>query len=316
MSFDINCFSGKISHIIASIITICFFGLFLKSMTLFFRRSIVIPIFLLMIYLSLPFFLTSSVNISAFFLVSIFSIIVPSYIIGSIPCGFIVTRCVAKFDIRNIGSGNTGATNVTRALGIKYGILTFILDVAKAFLIVFLATVNPLFGGGYAGRDAAILCVTIFGVLGHIFPTWLRFKGGKGVAVAVAFFYIFDWRLGLIFSVIWIIVFVVWRYVSLASILSTLSAMILTFFFKSYALLDYIMDMHVATINYATSFNYIDTRNEMILNYISSISGNLYPNMNHHLVSISILIIGCIVIAKHYTNIVRLINGIELSFGK
>ncbi len=154
-----------------------------------------------------------------------------SYIIGSIPFGFIISRLVKNIDIRDFGSGNIGATNVFRSVGKGWGVLVFILDLLKGFIpIIFLKAYLPG-ASGYFFVLSAILVVC-----GHNWTIFMRFKGGKGVAaslgVLIGLSFVFQ-NLGfiLILSIIfWISVFLTFRYVSLASILAGSLFFILTLF--------------------------------------------------------------------------------------
>jgi acyl phosphate:glycerol-3-phosphate acyltransferase len=141
-----------------------------------------------------------------------------SYLLGSIPAGYLAGR-MAGFDIRKAGSGNIGATNVIRTLGRRYGYPVFVVDFAKGALAVcvsiFLARqVEPKpTSTEIYGIVAAICCV-----LGHVFPVWLGFKGGKGVATSAGALFGLMPLAAAIGAVVWVIIFEVTRYVSLASV--------------------------------------------------------------------------------------------------
>ena len=136
-----------------------------------------------------------------------------SYILGSIPFGLVLTKIFLKKDIREIGSGNIGATNVLRAGKKTLGIATLLLDGLKAYTSV-LITLNLSSDYVYL---SALLCF-----LGHIFPIWLKFNGGKGIAVYLGVLFAFSIYLGFIFIVSWIIVLYLSKYSSLSSLISTL----------------------------------------------------------------------------------------------
>ncbi|MCK4917151.1 MAG: glycerol-3-phosphate 1-O-acyltransferase PlsY [Candidatus Omnitrophica bacterium] len=154
-----------------------------------------------------------------------------SYIIGSIPFGFIISLLVKNIDIRNFGSGNIGATNVFRSVGKGWGTLVFILDLLKGIIPVFLMKVYLPGSTEYLFILAAILVVC-----GHNWTVFLRFKGGKGVATSlgalIGLSFVFQ-NLGLILVLSitsWIAVFVIYRYVSLASLFAGSLFFILTLF--------------------------------------------------------------------------------------
>ena len=135
-----------------------------------------------------------------------------SYLIGSIPFGLILTKLILNKDIRNIGSGNIGATNVLRAGNKLVGYTTLILDIAKAIIpIIYIKYNNPDY------IFVASLCV----FLGHVFPFWLKFKGGKGVATYLGILFSLNIIYGLIFITIWFATFVISKYSSLSSILAS-----------------------------------------------------------------------------------------------
>ncbi len=134
------------------------------------------------------------------------------YLLGSIPFGYLLVRATGGGDIRFIGSGNIGATNVARASGWPVGVATLLLDAAKGFLAVWL---TAHFTGGnirfmmYAGLAA---------ILGHVFPVWLKFEGGKGVATGLGVFLALCWPALVVAVALFLLVALFWRYVSLASI--------------------------------------------------------------------------------------------------
>lgn len=145
-------------------------------------------------------------------------ILILAYLLGSIPFGYLIVRAKEGADVRETGSGGTGATNVTRKAGKFAGIITLLLDAAKGAAAVLLARwlLTPDFGVNYFAAAAAILAL-----LGHIFPVWLGFRGGKGVATGVGIFLCLA-PLALVCSaLIFILIVAATRYVSLGSIVST-----------------------------------------------------------------------------------------------
>jgi glycerol-3-phosphate acyltransferase PlsY len=145
------------------------------------------------------------------------------YLAGSFPTGYLAGR-LAGVDIRKIGSGNIGATNVTRALGKPFGYSVFVVDLAKGFVAVmlakFIAQGNELSAGmvDFYGAVAGVCSV-----LGHSYPIWLGFKGGKGVATSIGALFGLNWIAALIVCVVWVIIFQTLRYVSVASIAAALA---------------------------------------------------------------------------------------------
>ena len=155
----------------------------------------------------------------------ILAITILSYLIGSIPFGFILTKIFLKKDIRNIGSGNIGATNALRT-GNKtlcYG--TLFLDVTKAVIPVVYIKLN------YPPDYIFLASLCVF--LGHVFPIWMKFKGGKGVATYVGILFSINLNLGLVFIGVWFFTFLISKYSSLSSLIGSLSVPIYLFFFTS-----------------------------------------------------------------------------------
>jgi glycerol-3-phosphate acyltransferase PlsY len=149
---------------------------------------------------------------------SMFAAAVGSYLLGSIPFGYLAGR-IAGIDIRGCGSGNVGATNVIRTLGKTYGYPVFAADFLKGFgavkMSIWLATrAQP----GWASPEMFGIIAAISSVLGHSFPIWLRFKGGKGVATSAGALFALAPIAALAGFAIWVLIFLVTRYVSVASI--------------------------------------------------------------------------------------------------
>jgi glycerol-3-phosphate acyltransferase PlsY len=142
----------------------------------------------------------------------IFSTFTLAYFLGSIPFGLILTRLSGAGDIRKIGSGNIGATNVMRTGRKGLAIATLLLDGLKGYAAVELARTLYM-------NDFAILA-GLFAVIGHVFPVWLRFKGGKGVATTIGVFFAMHWLLGVSVCVIWLAGFLILRISSLSAMLA------------------------------------------------------------------------------------------------
>jgi len=141
-------------------------------------------------------------------------IIIISYLLGSIPFGLLLTKFFLKKDIRNIGSGNIGATNVLRSGNKLIGYTTLLLDILKAILPVMYVKFNyPDF--------IYISSLSVF--LGHVFPIWLKFNGGKGVATYVGILFSINLIYGLVFILTWIIILLFSKYSSLSSLIGSLS---------------------------------------------------------------------------------------------
>ena len=144
---------------------------------------------------------------------NIFLILAIGYLLGSIPFGYLIARLAGGRDIRSEGSGNIGATNVTRSLGLGAGLATLVLDAGKGACAVWLAT--RLSGN----LSTSFAFAAIGAILGHLFPFWLRFRGGRGVATAMGAFLVIGWMATLADLLVWVVAMVIWRYASLSSIL-------------------------------------------------------------------------------------------------
>tara|TARA_B100001123_G_C14899855_1_gene863357 strand:- start:202 stop:777 length:576 start_codon:yes stop_codon:yes gene_type:complete len=141
-------------------------------------------------------------------------VIIISYLLGSIPFGLILTKIILKKDIREIGSGNIGATNALRSGNKLIGYSTLLLDIIKAIIPVLYIKFN------YADF-VYISALSVF--LGHVFPVWLKFKGGKGVATYVGIIISLNIIYFLIFGITWILIFIISKYSSLSSLIASLS---------------------------------------------------------------------------------------------
>ena len=139
---------------------------------------------------------------------------IASYLMGSIPFGLILTKIFLNKDIREIGSGNIGATNALRTGNKLIGYSTLILDIAKAIIPVIFVKIN---------YPDLIYIASLCAFLGHVFPIWLKFKGGKGVATYVGILFSINLLLGIIFTASWGIIFLMFRYSSLSSIIGSIS---------------------------------------------------------------------------------------------
>jgi acyl phosphate:glycerol-3-phosphate acyltransferase len=140
-----------------------------------------------------------------------------AYLLGSIPTGFLMGKA-RGIDIREVGSGNIGATNVLRILGKPAGIFVLLADAAKGWLAAFVLARLLAAWFDPAGIDGFAICAGVAAILGHIYPCWLSFKGGKGIATSAGVLIAWVPLPLLIILTIWIVVFAFSRYVSLASI--------------------------------------------------------------------------------------------------
>ena len=149
---------------------------------------------------------------------------VGGYFLGSVPNGYLAGR-IAGVDIRTLGSGNIGATNVLRTLGKRFGYPVFILDFAKGLAAVLIATAIVKSSPATSAKeiDFSVAVAGIASVIGHSYPVWLGFRGGKGVATSLGILFGIEWVAAIIVCAVWLIVFQISRYVSLASIAAAIA---------------------------------------------------------------------------------------------
>src|SRR5712692_2122340 len=140
------------------------------------------------------------------------------YLLGSIPFGLVLARLAGHGDIREIGSGSIGATNVLRTGSTALAGLTMALDIGKGFAAVLL--------GALWGDEAALAAAGAV-ILGHMFPVWLNFRGGKGVATALGVLLVLAWEVALLAAVIWVATAAIWRYSSLAALVAAAASILL-----------------------------------------------------------------------------------------
>ena len=145
-----------------------------------------------------------------------------SYLFGSIPFGFLLSKIFLNIDIRKIGSGNIGATNALRAGNKTLGYFTLMLDISKAVVPILIVK-------NYFHEYIYISSLCVF--LGHIFPVWLKFKGGKGVATYVGILFCINYLIGLTFIAIWFVVYLIFKFSSLSSLVSSLFVPIFYFYY-------------------------------------------------------------------------------------
>ncbi len=145
-----------------------------------------------------------------------------SYLLGSIPFGLVLTKIFLKKDIREIGSGNIGTTNVLRTGKKSLAVTTLVLDLLKGYFSI---TITLIYFENLISYSALICFI------GHIFPFWLKFKGGKGVATYLGVIFALSYNFFLIFGITWLILSFLFRYASLSSIISSLIVFVYSYFF-------------------------------------------------------------------------------------
>ena len=144
------------------------------------------------------------------------------YLSGSVPFGLILTRMAGLGDVRSIGSGNIGATNVLRTGNKALAAATLLLDALKG-------TVPAALGYHFLGVEGGVIA-GLFAFLGHVFPVWLGFRGGKGVATYIGVLFGLDWRMGLLFLAVWIATAAITRYSSLSALVAMVVIPVVQFF--------------------------------------------------------------------------------------
>ena len=175
------------------------------------------------------------------------------YLSGSIPFGFILTKLFLKKDIRNIGSGNIGATNALRTGNKSLGYSTLILDIAKAVLPIIYIKLN---------YPEYIFIASLSTFLGHVFPVWLKFKGGKGVATYIGILFSINLIYGLIFILSWSLIFLISKYSSLSSIFASLVIPIYVFFFDNFISMFFLIMFVLILFTHRENVNRLKNREE------------------------------------------------------
>ena len=145
-----------------------------------------------------------------------------SYLCGSIPFGLVISYIFKKDDPRSIGSKNIGATNVLRTAGVMLGLFTLILDILKGFIAIKITLM--------LNSDVIGLSMT-FVIIGHIFPIWLKFKGGKGVATFIGVLLAYNFQLFLLFTFTWLLCALIFKYSSLSAIIALITNLLSTITF-------------------------------------------------------------------------------------
>ena len=156
--------------------------------------------------------------------INLIIIAIYSYLLGSIPFGLILTKIFLKKDIREVGSGNIGTTNVLRTGNKFLALTTLLLDLLKGFVSVFITLLYFESLTSYS----ALICF-----IGHIYPVWLKFKGGKGVATYLGVILAFSYKFFLVFGACWIVIALLFRFASLSSITSSLIVLLYAYFFEN-----------------------------------------------------------------------------------
>ena len=182
---------------------------------------------------------------------NILYVIIYSYILGSIPFGLIITKFFLGKDIRNIGSGNIGTTNVLRTGKKSLAATTLILDIFKGYISIFITNIyfNELI------YLSALICL-----IGHIYPLWLKFKGGKGVAAYLGIILGISFTFGIIFGLAWLLIAIIFRYASLSSIIGSMSVWIYSIFMEN-EIQTYLLFINFIIIIYTHKDNIVRLKN-------------------------------------------------------
>jgi glycerol-3-phosphate acyltransferase PlsY len=156
-------------------------------------------------------------------LASVWWLPLAAYLLGSMPFGYLIVHASGRGDVRRQGSGNIGATNVARVSGTFSGLLTLALDAAKGYFAVWLG------GAVTSGNIRWMMIAALLALCGHLFPVWLGFRGGRGVATGAGVFVPICWQAVAAAAVVFVLVMIFWRYVSLASISAAASLPLLVY---------------------------------------------------------------------------------------
>ena len=156
-----------------------------------------------------------------------------AYLLGSVNTSIIVSKLMGKSDIRNFGSGNAGVTNTLRVMGKAAALLVVVGDVLKGVVAVLIAKYAYVYFGITGDEMLAQYFAALFVILGHIYPLYFGFKGGKGIMTGVSTIFVLDWEIAVILLLIFIAVFALTRYVSLGSCISSAMYPVLVYMFHS-----------------------------------------------------------------------------------
>jgi glycerol-3-phosphate acyltransferase PlsY len=159
-----------------------------------------------------------------------FAFLLLTYAVAAIPFGLVLAKIFGKIDIREKGSKNIGATNVARVLGKKLGFLTLILDGLKGAIMVIIARFSF---SEIEGLHIFLVLVSAVAVIGHVYPIYLQFKGGKGVATALAVLFALDFGVGILATSFWIMTFCLFRISSISSLVAIFSSIIISSHFDA-----------------------------------------------------------------------------------
>lgn len=215
-------------------------------------------------------------------------LVVSSYLIGSIPSGLIIGKVFKNIDIRNHGSGNTGATNAVRVLGFKYGIWAFIFDFLKGGLVMGILWYFKLEQFYILGVFNTEILYGAVAAVGHVYPVYLNFKGGKAMATTAGFIFFIEPFIAIIVIIVFILVFLKKRIVSIASL-------------SAAALVILLMLMRPVLVSlFPEFFGVLTTKNLQTF----------------ALESIVVVLIGIMILVRHMSNLKRLGEGKELGFFK
>lgn len=177
------------------------------------------------------------------------TIIILSYLIGSIPTGYILVKLVKGIDIRTIGSGGTGATNVKRVLGTKYFVIVMLIDILKGLIPLLILKYLNYVPAMLNGMDILCIITGIFLVIGHSKSIYLKFTGGKSVATSLGVLAGMCWQVALSAFLIWLLVVTLTKFVSLGSIIAAIATPILMLYFGqpiSYIIFTLVCSLYVA----------------------------------------------------------------------
>ncbi len=209
------------------------------------------------------------------------------YLLGSISSSIIITKIFIHKDIRAFGSGNAGATNVLRSVGKTAAGLTFVFDFLKCVAAVIAGRLIFMLAGTLGGQtlfaEYGVYIAGVFCFIGHIYPLYFHFRGGKGVVTASAMILLTDWRVFLVVAAVFFILFFIWRYVSLSSVSAAVAYPIATF------VITYLFDYHNSPVPF---------HGDKPLTYVA-------------VATVVALLMGGIVVYKHKENIARLRAGTE-----
>lgn len=233
------------------------------------------------------------------------------YLLGSVLFGKVLVRIISGQDLSKIGSGNLGATNASRAIGKGWGFTVFVLDYLKIIVTAFIALLFCMIPSDLF-KDTLIFIPATFCFIGHLYPIFNKFKGGKGVSSISALLFVYNWMFSFLFMAIWWLTLIIINKISIAGFVAIILLSILIWI-PSLSMLDSSL-----AYNFDSSEAYRQSANPAIFNIFNAIKIELGSEFLDSFIlnNVMFCLTGLVVLIKHIENMKRLLNGTEPIFLK